>query len=152
MSRACVCEHSQNSNLSSSWFTSTRDTHSTHRPPPFTYSPFSEAGLCRSLLMGHTQHERFVLRMMSALPIVRECWTCWRSGRPCDFLMATLLGKPVLARVKTLGACAPSREQIEFNTTHVPDEGHGGGLVARCLASRFGNLFSRVAAWSESVT
>src|SRR6266852_4742422 len=40
------------------WPTFTRDTltplhkHPPPRPPPFTFSPFSEAGLCRSLLMG----------------------------------------------------------------------------------------------------
>jgi hypothetical protein len=39
---------------------------------PFHVPPLFQGRLCNSLLMGHTQLERFVLRIMSALPIARE--------------------------------------------------------------------------------
>ena len=134
-SGAYVCEHSQKLGPHLSWLTFTRDTPTPHahpRPPPFTFSPFYKAGLCHSLLMGHT-HEMFVLRTMWALPIAleRTMPDLLELGRdPCDFLMAMLwVNRCFLGTVRTLGACAP-KEQIVSNVqdrAHVPVLSDRGG-------------------------
>ena len=138
------------------WLTFTRDTptpHSPPRPPPFTFSPFLRQGCVIVFLLGHT-HEMFVLRNTSALPIARErtmldllelgkdhVTSCW----PCHWVNLCLL-----STVRTLGACAPTW----LRNKSYPTCSEAGRTCqrsvtkvvhdARCLASRFGNKFSRL--------
>ena len=88
--------------------------------------------------MGHTQHERFVLRMMSALPIVRERNNAGLAGGWDDHVTSSWPRYWVNLCLLGLNPWCLSRDQIVANATHVPDEGHGSergrGLDARCLA------------------